>query len=67
MNSKKNAEFSIDYAQRIINYAVGTVSKIRVLKENWTGIIENSIKNSIIELSSTKVISEETMLSLQRK
>ena len=67
VNSKKNIEFSIGYIQKIIDYAVGAVSKIEVLDNDWDKLVEGTIKNSTMELSVPNGISEEIITALLKK
>lgn len=67
INAKKNSEFSIGYVQRILAFSLGTVNKISVLKENWESIVKSFTRQSTLELTLPKAISEETILNLLRK
>ena len=66
-NAKKNIEFSVGYVQRIIGYSIGVVSKIQNLEKNWDGFIVETVRNSTVELSVPKVISEDAILSVFKK
>lgn len=64
MSSKKNAEFSIGYVNRILGHGIGNAMKIEHLRKNWDGLIQKNAEYTTKELSTPKVISEETVQSL---
>lgn len=64
ISSKKNAEFSIAYVNRILSYGMGNVVKVEHLRKNWDGLIQKNAEFTTKELSTPKTINEETVHSL---
>lgn len=67
MNTKKNAEFAVGYVQRIVNYAVGVVNKVEIISQRWDGLLEGTIKSCTLELTMSKLVTEETISVLLKK
>jgi len=66
-STKKNAEFSVGYVHRVVGYAIGVANKIEMIGQKWDGMLEGTIKTCTLELSMSKLVTEDTISVLFKK
>lgn len=62
--SKKNAEFSVGYIQRIVATALGIEQKIRVLEGKLDSYADSIVRTTAKELASSHAVTEEALIGL---